>query len=321
MRLMMLPAVAALIGVGVIPVAGQTLAVSVTGPGKVTGTGIDCPSDCTEAFLPTSIRMPGRPSPPAPTIVLTAAPAAGYQLSSVRWTGSCQEGLERPTCTVALSGGTAVSVTIAIVPARLTVEFNTEANPGGPDAIGPGAVTSIPSGIECRKEDLASPGVGTCSGEFQGTVTLSAVATSPDWAFLSWMFVEGPSGGHCPGAAATCPLEMTGPRVVRAFFGPHRINVKVVLTEGGRVREDVPAPVQRSLDCPEDCEANVLGRSDRNELTLIALPSPGYVFRGWMHVEKNNPQGSLSCSGENPTCVLKGSVNPQTVAAVFLPPP
>ena len=52
MKWKILAAAALLIVVSAIPVASQTLTVSVTGSGKVTGTGIDCPSDCSEALPP-----------------------------------------------------------------------------------------------------------------------------------------------------------------------------------------------------------------------------------------------------------------------------
>lgn len=52
MRVRTLAGSAIVISLGWLPAAAQTVSVSVTGPGKVTGTGIDCPSDCREDFLP-----------------------------------------------------------------------------------------------------------------------------------------------------------------------------------------------------------------------------------------------------------------------------
>ena len=53
------------------------VSISPGGGGSVSGTGINCPGDCTESF--------DCPNYDCPSVTLTASPAAGYQFSS--WSG------------------------------------------------------------------------------------------------------------------------------------------------------------------------------------------------------------------------------------------
>jgi hypothetical protein len=100
-------AVALLITTMAIPVAAQTLTVSVSGAGKVTGTGIDCPSDCSESLTTSPTRISVAPSRAPRTLVLTATADAGSSFKE--WGGSCAEATG-PTCTVTIASGAAITI-------------------------------------------------------------------------------------------------------------------------------------------------------------------------------------------------------------------
>lgn len=81
------------------PPATYTLTVSAAGNGFVTGTGINCPTDCTETY-------------PSGTVVsLTATPATGSTFSG--WGGSCS-GIG--ACSVTMSAARSVSASFSTLP-------------------------------------------------------------------------------------------------------------------------------------------------------------------------------------------------------------
>ncbi len=67
-------------------VANRTLTVSKSGSGTVTGTGINCGTDCSETY------------PSGTSVTLTAAPASGWQFAS--WSGACSG---TGTCTLTMN--------------------------------------------------------------------------------------------------------------------------------------------------------------------------------------------------------------------------
>jgi hypothetical protein len=276
-----------------IPTGAQTLNVSVEGSGKVTGTGIDCPSDCAENFLPTSIRVPGRPSPPAPTIVLSAAPAAGYQLSS--WTGSCQEGLASPTCTVALSGQVTVSATFVAGPrAELNIVFiGSRSDAPTATAVNledypPLIATTSRGGTEwCQLQ--ANPSGCTMSSAQAGSWKVR-VHTS---GFAGW-------GGACSGMGEPVPndslhvtcttsISLGETKTISAKFAA--VGISAVGTGPGKI-----------VVSPPD------GRvSAGTVVTFRAEPNAGASFARW----------GGACSGSIPVCTVTAGSNNIAVSAQF----
>lgn len=75
----------------------RTLTVTVPGGARVTGTGIDCPGDCTETFNS------------ATTVVLYVTTDDNQQFTG--WTGGCSG--TQPTCSVPVDGVVAVGLNLA----------------------------------------------------------------------------------------------------------------------------------------------------------------------------------------------------------------
>lgn len=242
-------AVAVLITTMAIPAASQqTLTVSVTGGGKVTGTGIDCPSDCSETRLPTSIRLPGRPAPPPPTVVLTATPAF------VRWGGNCA-GTTGATCTVTLSSNATVSAEFYVP------DFNPSGSMPRPLNVfvdGPGTVTG--GGVNCA---ATCPGVTTAAN-----VTLTA-SPAAGKAFLGW-------SGECSGTEPSCTVAT--PADVGARFGEVGAIVLRVLKQdqSGAALSQGGSVSGPGISCGMDCTGSYVGST-----TLTASPGTGWRFVEW----------------------------------------
>lgn len=279
------------IAVFAIPAGAQTLNVSVEGQGKITGTGIDCPSDCAENFLPTSIRLPGRPSPPPPTIVLTAAPAAGYQLSS--WRGGCAEGLTSGTCTVALSGVMSVSATFVAAPrAQLNVVF-IGVRPDAPQwttvsliGVPPGIVSHVvPNTCAIVSSPSGCTYFSAQAGDFQ-------VAVSTMF-FAGW-------GGACSGSGEPLPNNSS---YVTCTTSISPGEVKTISAKFAAVGiSAVGAGPGKIVVSPPDAFV-----SAGTVVTFRADPHAGASFVRW--------EGA--CAGSVPVCTVTAESNNIAVSAQF----
>lgn len=140
----------------------QTLNVTVTGPGTVTGTSIDCPTTCSGAYDSGTV------------VVLSAMP--GIDATFQGWGGACSG---TGDCMVTMDQMRSVTATFQGPPGMhmLSVTVN-----------GPGTVTSTPGGITCSS--------GTCTAMFADTdnVVLSDVPTGAA-TFSGWT-------GACNGTSA-----------------------------------------------------------------------------------------------------------------------
>ncbi|MEY2960160.1 MAG: hypothetical protein RLZZ01_2728, partial [Actinomycetota bacterium] len=151
------------------------------------------------------------------------------------------------------------------------------------DVEGNGRVTSDIGGIDCP---------GTCSTEItvDEVVTLTAVADSGS-TFQGW-------GGACSGTGG-CEVTMSEARSVTATFVSSSVDLTVVISGGGSVQVS-------GLTCSSTCTVPV---DADTQVTLTAVPQPGYVFLGW-----GGP-----CSGTG-VCVVS-LANAGQVTASFGPVP
>jgi len=161
------------------------------GSGAVTSVpaGIDCGSDCSEAFRYGT------------EVTLTAVP--GTHSSFAGWSGGGCSGTG--TCQTTVNAAGSVTATFDI--AEYAVAIATGGN-------GSGTVASTPSGIDCG---------GTCDGSFlYGTqLALDAVPATGS-AFAGW------SGGGCTGLGA-CVVDVEGDVSVTATFTLLRYSLDILL--------------------------------------------------------------------------------------------
>lgn len=172
------------------PPGNHTLTVTREGAGrgKVTSSpaGINCGSDCTEAYA-------------AGTEVTLSARAA-RDSTFAGWSGDCS--------------GTASTCTVTMDQARsVTATFTSGSEPPPPteghtltvtlSGTGRGRVTSSPAGITCGTDCSETYAAGTL-------VTLTAQAASGS-VFAGW-------SGACSGTATTCTLTMDAAKSVTATF-------------------------------------------------------------------------------------------------------
>jgi hypothetical protein len=221
MKSRVMPTVIVLALLAAVPVWSQTLIVSVSGPGKLTGPGIDCGSDCQEVF-PVRIGL----AQPARTVTLT-----GSGVGTLNWGGACSSATGG-VCTLNLSSGSEIRVSATFVTQVVT--------PPPPvlsvNVLGVGKVTG--PGIDCPPD---------CDENGDVMRELTA-APGPGERFVGW-------GSPCLGQGQpTCrvdPMPMGTTPLTAYFTAPVTVSVAGA---GGRVT----AP---DLKCPGDCTQSYPGGS------------------------------------------------------------
>lgn len=167
-----------------------------TGSGTVTGTGISCGADCTEAFDPAA----------ASVVALTQTPDVGSVFSG--WSGACT-GIA--ACNVTMDASKSVTATY-------TRQYTLTVAKTG---IGAGSVVSKPAGISCGN-GCKGPVNATFSS---GTVVKLTATPRADSVFAGW--VEGCS------TAQTCVKTMDKDSTVTVnFVGKYSVAGKVTTSAG-----------------------------------------------------------------------------------------
>ena len=189
-----------------------TVALSGTGGGTVTGTGINCGVDCTESYIHGS------------SVVLTAGTNVGSTFTG--WSGAGCSGTG--SCTITMDFLKSVTATFDLTQYPLTIARNGN---------GSGSVDSVPAGIACGAD---------CTElyTFGSVVTLTA---SPGLGstFTGW------SGGGCSGTGA-CNVLMSAAQSVTATFtlNIYTLTVTNAGTGGGSIAS-APAGISCGADCNE----------------------------------------------------------------------
>ena len=209
--------------------SGFTLSVGVsgTGSGTVTGTGINCPGDCSEFFNSGT------------SVTLTAIPATGSDFTG--WSGACSG---TGTCTVSMTSDLSVSANFTIQNRTLTVNYN---GTGGGFVSGPGiacpedcteiynygnevTLTAYPSvGSDFTGWSGACSGTGSCvinmltDSSVTATFNMKILALTVLTAGTGSGIVDGP-GINCPGdcsnLSTTALLSPSMPALTRVPISP-----------------------------------------------------------------------------------------------------
>lgn len=210
-------------------VPSHALTVAVSGPGTVVSdpAGIDCGSDCSQAYdLGTSVE-------------LIPVPTAGSTVAG--WSGACSG---TSACTVTMSQARSVTATFTLAPQVLTV---TKAGSGQ------GTVTSSPGGINCGNDCsqgydagelvtlTATPAAGssfagwsdTCSGTSTCQVTMSE-ARSVTATFTA--NVTGPTGGDPPGPTGEDPPGPPETVIEKAKIKKNQATAKFTFDEASEAK-------------------------------------------------------------------------------------
>ncbi|HBA39862.1 MAG TPA: hypothetical protein DCZ05_09010 [Deltaproteobacteria bacterium] len=152
-----------------------------SGSGTVTATGINCGSDCKQAYSSGS------------SVTLTASASGGSVFSG--WSGGGCSGTGN--CTVTMSADATVTATFNLSSDTFTLNTTVTGSASG-------MVTSSPAGINCGSDCSEIYAVNT-------NVTLTAAAGSGG-SFKGW------SGGGCSGSSTTCSVFMSAAKSVTATF-------------------------------------------------------------------------------------------------------
>ena len=197
----------------------HTLTVTLAGDGSgsvsSSPTGIDCPTDCTEAYDDGTL------------VTLTATPASGSNFAG--WSGEGCSGTG--SCQVSMDAARSVAATFDLEPTPTFLLTVTLAGDGS------GSVSSDPVGIDCPTDCTEAYDDGTL-------VTLTATPASGS-SFAGW-------SGDCSGTDS-CQVSMDAARSVTATFtlDPVSFTLDVILAGDGSGSVS-SSPV--GIDCPTDCD-------------------------------------------------------------------
>jgi len=286
--------------------------------------GIDCGTDCSEAYAPGTI------------VTLTFTPAPNYVL--VEWTGACAGSADH--CAVSMTTPLTVGVSVA----RLYTLSVIRAGAGSGSVAS--SVAGINCGTDCTEEYrdgttvtlTATPASGSVftgwSGACAGQASTCSVALTSDQAVTATfaplytltvaragtagMVTSAPAGiscgtdctesyvagtsvtlsatpgtgsafaswsGACAGQGNPCTVSVTADTSATATFGTAR-TLTVAVNGAGTVTS-----ADGRIACPADCSEIYANGA---VVTLTATPAAGGTFRSW----------SGACSGASPTCTV-----------------
>ena len=232
------------------PPTQHTLTVSKggTGAGTVTGSGINCGSDCSQDY------------DEGTDVTLTASAAAGSTFAG--WTGACTG---TGQCVVSMDGDRSVTATFNTSPPPTQHTLTVTKSGTGSGTVSGGGINC---GTNCS-QDTQDYDEGT-----DVTLTASAAAGST---FAGWT-------GACSGTNP-CVISMDGDRSVTATFNeqaspppppPPTTHTLTVAKSGTGAGTVTSSP--SGISCGSDCSQ---GYTVGTDVTLTASAASGSTFSGW----------------------------------------
>ncbi|MCC6994784.1 MAG: choice-of-anchor D domain-containing protein [Deltaproteobacteria bacterium] len=224
----------------------SALNVSLVGGGRVTSTpaGIDCGSDCGEAYTTGTV------------VQLSASASTGYSFGG--WTvsaGTCT-GTTTP-CSVTMSVARSLTATFNPIPVVLMV---------GRGGKGSGTVASSPGTINCGT---------TCSNTFNYGTPVTLTAT-PDVGNR----ISGWTGGGCAGTGTTCVVTPTAATTVRVDFEKLIFTLDVTRSGAAASKGLVTDPASSGrINCGTDCSDTW----SYGDVVTLTANANGNIFAGWSY--------------------------------------
>jgi hypothetical protein len=220
----------------------QNLSVTVSGPGTITGPGINCREsggDCVEGYADGTV------------VTLTATPDSGATFST-GWYGDCSG--TATTCTLTMNSVKGVGA--AFTPggggtSTLTVSVT-----------GNGTVTG--TGINCGN------GATDCTESYTTGTSVTLTESTPSGAtFTGW-------GGSCSGTGTTCNVTMSASKTVTATFsgGAAMATLTVSVSGNGKV-------IGPGINCGSGATTCSASYSQNASVTLTQVANAGATFAGW----------------------------------------
>jgi hypothetical protein len=213
------------------------------GGGSVTGTGIDCGSDCDESY------------PESAVVALTATADTGSIFNGM--TGAVCSGTY--ICEITMFDNQAVTATFTLVPAG---DYDLTVNLAGD---GDGTVTG--TGINCFN------GAGAdCTETYAGGTVITLTATADTGStFTGW------NGSGCSGTG-NCEITMSQSRAVEASFTliQYELSVSIAGNGSGVVLSD-----PEGISCTSGGGNCTVLYNYGTNVTLAADAESGSLFTGW----------------------------------------
>ncbi len=220
------------------------VSINPAGGGSVTGTGINCPDDCTEPYSPNT------------DVTLTATANANYTFTG--WSGACTG---TGNCVLTMNSDRSVTATFGSVqPQQHTLTVSKLST-------GSGTVASTPGGIDCGSD---------CTETYLSSASVTLTATAgADSTFTGW-------SGACTGTG-NCVLTMDSDKSATATFTQEQPQQRTLTVNKAGTGEGTVSTSDKLklINCGDDCGEPYPISTKPKKVTLKEKPDANSYFAGW----------------------------------------